>query len=200
MSSKAFDSRAKHAITRLRLKRLAGNDSFQRGEKYFTDAAVDLLTLEHDLVMARVKGTKRYRCKLWLVAGILEAECTCRAFYNKGFCKHLVAVGLACLVAKKSAWNSAGRLGAMPRRPQSRLKSSISIEHVREYLSKSVPGDLLEMLCVKVMSDSGLLSLFKLKILGEQTVPVRPSASREKRGTSNLVSSKEIRRRTGKLK
>ncbi len=81
------------------LRKLAGNASFQRGEDYFRHGAVTLLSVEPGRVLAAVAGTEEYRTELRLRRDGIAGSCSCRAFEDWGFCKHLVAVGLAANAA-----------------------------------------------------------------------------------------------------
>jgi uncharacterized Zn finger protein len=46
-------------------------------------------------VLAQVVGTEDYRTELRGQGGAIDGECSCRAFEDWGFCKHMVATGLA---------------------------------------------------------------------------------------------------------
>lgn len=77
------------------LRKLAGDKAFARGEAYLRDGQVELLSVELDSALARVVGTDIYRTRL-VGRGIkIAGECSCRAFEDFGFCKHMVAVALA---------------------------------------------------------------------------------------------------------
>lgn len=93
------------------LRELAGKEAFQRGEKYFRDGAVTLLGIERNRVSAEVAGTEDYRTELSLRGREVEGGCTCRAFEDWGFCKHMVATALA---ANASA-GDAGEVDAFSR-------------------------------------------------------------------------------------
>lgn len=81
------------------LRKLAGNGAFQRGEEYYRDGAVTLLSVEPSRVLAEVAGTEDYRTELSLQRSRIEGSCSCRAFEDWGFCKHMVAVALAANAA-----------------------------------------------------------------------------------------------------
>lgn len=77
------------------LREQAGAKVFARGEEYHRDGQVDLLSVERDRVLARVLGSEDYRTVLRRRGKKIEGECSCPAFRDWGFCKHMVATALA---------------------------------------------------------------------------------------------------------
>jgi tetratricopeptide (TPR) repeat protein len=77
------------------LRTQAGDKVFARGEEYHRDGQVDLLSVERDRVLARVMGSEDYRTVLTRHGKKIGGECSCPAFRDWGFCKHMVATGLA---------------------------------------------------------------------------------------------------------
>jgi hypothetical protein len=77
------------------LESLAGAKSFARGQEYLRAGAVQILAIEQDRVLAQVAGSDDYRTVLTGSGKRIRGECSCPAFGDYGFCKHLVAVGLA---------------------------------------------------------------------------------------------------------
>jgi uncharacterized Zn finger protein len=75
------------------LKRLAGG-AFVRGEAYHRDGRVEILAVEPRRVLAQVAGTEDYRVNLIGKGETIKGECTCPAFHDYGFCKHMVATAL----------------------------------------------------------------------------------------------------------
>src|SRR5580704_8777054 len=76
------------------LKRLAGG-AYVRGEAYHRDGRVEILAVEPRRVLAQVAGTEDYRVNLLGKGETIKGECTCPAFDDYGFCKHMVAAALA---------------------------------------------------------------------------------------------------------
>ena len=76
------------------LKRLAGA-AFARGEAYHRDGRVEILAIEPRRVLAQVAGTEDYRVNLLGKGETIKGECTCPAFDDYGFCKHMVATALS---------------------------------------------------------------------------------------------------------
>jgi tetratricopeptide (TPR) repeat protein len=82
-----------------RLQELAGDKVFARGEEYYDDGQVQILTIEPGRVLAQVAGSEDYRTELRGRGETIEGHCSCRAYSDWGFCKHMVAVGLAANAA-----------------------------------------------------------------------------------------------------
>ncbi|MGB3583749.1 MAG: SWIM zinc finger family protein [Roseiarcus sp.] len=93
------------------LKRVAGA-AFARGEAYHRDGRVELLAVGPERVLAEVSGTEDYRVRLVRKGETFGGECTCPAFEDFGFCKHMVATALA---ANQAAIESTPDTGAFGR-------------------------------------------------------------------------------------
>src|SRR5581483_7741414 len=109
------------------IRRQAGGKTFERGKKYFDDDSVEILSLEPKRVIALVAGTQDYRT---IVSGDedgIDGECSCPAFGDFGFCKHMVAAALAA----NDARNDDEVAGALPR--------------VREHLQAKSKDQLVDM-------------------------------------------------------
>ncbi|MDP3693071.1 SWIM zinc finger domain-containing protein [Bradyrhizobium sp.] len=76
------------------LRELAGGKVFERGRAYHRDGQVQILLIEPERVLAQVAGTEDYRTELRGRGGTIDGACSCRAFEDHGFCKHMVATGL----------------------------------------------------------------------------------------------------------
>ena len=76
------------------LRDLAGEKVFARGVDYHEDGQVEIVTLDRTRVLARVIGSEVYRCELVGMGKKFSGECSCPAFSDWGFCKHLVATAL----------------------------------------------------------------------------------------------------------
>ena len=77
------------------LRALAGDKVFARAEAYFRAGQVEILSIEPDRVLAQVAGTQDYRTVLTGARMEIDGECSCPAFGNWGFCKHMAATALA---------------------------------------------------------------------------------------------------------
>jgi len=76
------------------LRELAGAKVFVRGEAYYRDGQVEILTVEPGRVLAQVTGTEDYRTELKGNGKDIDGECSCPAWEDWGFCKHMVATAL----------------------------------------------------------------------------------------------------------
>jgi hypothetical protein len=95
------------------LRALAGGAVFGRGEDYARSGRVELLSDDGERVRARVLGTEVYRVALRGRGREFEGECSCPAFADHGFCKHLVATALAANAAGEDGEAVPDRIGAI---------------------------------------------------------------------------------------
>jgi hypothetical protein len=86
------------------LKELAGTAAFKRAHAYVRSGAVEITVLQETHVEAVVCGTDDYDVTLNLAEDAEHSMCTCPAFGEGAFCKHLVATAM---VARNSAYESA---------------------------------------------------------------------------------------------
>jgi uncharacterized Zn finger protein len=73
---------------------LAGQKVYERGVAYDNEGRVEIITATAGRISARVKGTEPYRTELSGGGGDISGSCTCMAFRDFGFCKHMVATAL----------------------------------------------------------------------------------------------------------
>ena len=107
------------------VRELAGGKTFARGEKYYADGSVEILSLSPKRVLAQVAGTEDYRTILIGRGAEIAGQCTCPAYADQGFCKHMVAAALAANGAPDGA----------------EAESVGSVARIRDYLkSKGVDG------------------------------------------------------------
>jgi uncharacterized Zn finger protein len=85
------------------LREIAGEKAYARGVSYFKDGCVELLDVNGKRVLARVKGSEIYRSELRGGGQTISGACSCPAFSDWGFCKHLVAVALTANALKPGA-------------------------------------------------------------------------------------------------
>jgi uncharacterized Zn finger protein len=81
------------------LRDRAGDKAFARGEDYFRSEQVQILIIEAGRVLAQVAGSEDYRTELRGRGRSIDGHCSCPAFADFGFCKHMVALGLAANAA-----------------------------------------------------------------------------------------------------
>lgn len=112
------------------LRRLAGQAVFQRGEDYHAEGLVTVLAVDPERVRAQVEGTETYRTELAGGGATIDGHCSCPAFADSGFCKHMVATALAV---------NAGDGGHDPEGPQ-------ALERIRGHLAKKGVDALVAMI------------------------------------------------------
>jgi tetratricopeptide (TPR) repeat protein len=133
------------------LRNLAGGKSFARGEDYYRDGQVAILSIEPERVRAQVAGTKDYRTVLVGRGRKIGGECSCPAFDDWGFCKHMVATALAANAAGSGAETDGD--GALVR--------------IRRHLKQQGTDALVEMIVAMAERDP---ALFRRLDLGAATV------------------------------
>ena len=136
------------------LRRMAGAQSFWRGEGYFADGRVRNLAEDRGTVAAEVRGTQVYRVALWAEEGGLEYSCSCPLGHDGVFCKHCVAVGLAWL----------GPAGAKSKKAAKREKPSVTMNDVRAWLEDRDKSRLVDMLMDQAMEDGRLRQRLVLEV------------------------------------
>jgi hypothetical protein len=77
------------------LHEIAGERVFARGSAYHEERQVEIVAIDRTRVRARVIGSEVYRSELVGAGKKFSGTCSCRAFAEWGFCKHLVATALA---------------------------------------------------------------------------------------------------------
>src|SRR3981081_3565108 len=128
------------------LRDLAGEKVFERGVDYHEDGHVEIVTFDRARVLARVVGSEVYRCELVGIGKKFSGECSCPAFSDGGFCKHLVATALAA--------NSLGS-GALE-------QVSSRFAKIREHLRARGVEGLVEMVVGLAERDPSLLKELEL--------------------------------------
>jgi uncharacterized Zn finger protein len=90
----AKQTKTKPVFDVAKLRKAAGNKVFERGEDYHADGSVDILTFSNSRVTAQVTGTQPYFVDLACNKGEPSGFCSCPAYVDQGFCKHMVATAL----------------------------------------------------------------------------------------------------------
>jgi uncharacterized Zn finger protein len=85
-----------------KIRALAGEVWFARGEAYYQQGRVAELSEYNGKLSAIVTGTEDYRVRLWTEDSDLNYSCTCPLGDDEQFCKHCVAAALAWLAPAKN--------------------------------------------------------------------------------------------------
>ena len=123
------------------LREFAGAKTFARGQPYHRSGQVEILLIEPQRVLAQVTGTDEYRTELTGRGDDFDGECSCPAFADRGFCKHLVATALA-----------ANELG-----DEEAEASGTSVSRIREHLRQKGVEALVELVLDLATRDPALL-------------------------------------------
>lgn len=124
------------------LRRRAGDTTYARGDAYHRGAKVRLLVVDSKRVIARVAGTEDYAVELIGRGNNIAGECSCPAFDDQDFCKHMVAVALAA--------NS------------TTAEEDTAFVPLRNYLLGQKPDALIELILEAAERDSVLLRKLEL--------------------------------------
>src|SRR5260370_39907119 len=128
------------------LRDVAGEKVFARGIAYHEDGHVEIVTFDRTRVLARVVGSEVYRCELVGAGKKFSGECSCPAFSDWGFCKHLVATALAANSLDSGALEEA----------------SSRFSKIREHLRAKGVEKLVEMVVGLAERDPSLLKELEL--------------------------------------
>lgn len=139
------------------LHQQAGAKVFARGEEYHRDGQVDLLSVEGNRVLAQVTGSEHYRIVLTRRGKEIGGECSCPAFRDRGFCKHMVATALA---ANEVADDERG-------------KGSSVLDRIRAHLKQKGVDALVEMVVELAERDTALLRKLDIAATGSSNRDVK---------------------------
>ncbi|RMF40876.1 MAG: acyltransferase [Alphaproteobacteria bacterium] len=121
------------------MRNLAGDKVFARGLSYYHGDAVELLGISDARVTATVAGTEDYRTVVTGQGNRIGGECSCPAFADWGFCKHMVATALAA--------NEAGATGGL----------DDGVARIRAHLKSKGIEALIDMILDLAEQDRALL-------------------------------------------
>ena len=142
-------------LTQARLRRATDDRSWERGMDYFEEGRAEILFDDEGVIKARVAGSQNYKVRLCVEGGKVCGQCSCPIGDEGVFCKHLVAVGLTYL--KEDAEDLDGKAPGNKAPSQSRSgRPHVTLEDVRQYLSRQDPARLVEMILRQVEDDDRL--------------------------------------------
>jgi uncharacterized protein DUF6880 len=167
MGNARMETRSSKAVPRAHfdvaaLRKLAAGKVFERGEDYHADGQVEILSLEPNRVLAQVTGSDDYRTVLTGRGKKIGGECSCPAFTDWGFCKHMVATALAANQALDDA--SAGNGAA--------VEAAGSLGRIRAHLKAKAVDSLVDMIVDLAERDPALfrkLDLAAATVQGDNT-------------------------------
>lgn len=159
-----------------KLRSLAGNRSYDRGEEYFEEGLVGRITAKDGAISAKVHGTHSYQVRLSIVRinGKLSVThaCSCPMGRDGDFCKHCVAVGLAWLEQRQETAEPDGAKSAGAR------NKSVNTKDIRKWLEALDPKVALDMLMAQVAADDRLRQEIVIRIAKENARGIDLSAYR----------------------
>lgn len=135
------------------LEALAGSRVFSRGQAYFREGRVQILSIDTARVKARVAGSQDYRVELTSRGATVGGTCTCPAFEDQVVCKHMVATALVAHEADP--------------------EEATGLTRIREYLEARPIGELVEIIMDRVERDPALLRRLEFASLALETDSAR---------------------------
>jgi uncharacterized Zn finger protein len=170
------------------LHELAGEKVFARGVAYHEDGRVEIVSIDNALVVARVIGSEVYHSQLVGTGKKFSGGCSCAAFFDWGFCKHLVATALA----------------ANDSHPVELEKATNRLTKMRDFLRAKGVEPLVEMIMGIAERDPGLLRDIELSATAatadDQTLFVQfKKAITEATRTHGFVDYREARAWAAKI-
>jgi len=118
------------------LRRMAGDQSFARGEDYFAGGRVRDVSVDGGSLEAFVVGTRKYRVQIWLEGGAIQHSCTCPMGEDGNFCKHCVAATMAYLANR----------GGQPKARSKPAEQGVKMQDVRTMLLQQDHESLVDMI------------------------------------------------------
>lgn len=128
------------------LRTRAGETVFARGVEYHRDDAVAIVAIDKARVVADVAGSEAYRVELTGRGTTIGGSCSCPAFSDRGFCKHMVATALAA--------NAGG--------DEAEREAEDRLARIREHLGAKTPDQLVAMVMELASRDRDLLQKLDL--------------------------------------
>ena len=134
-----------------RIRSLAGETWFARGQAYFQQGHVGELSEHNGKLDVIVTGTEDYRVRLGIEDNDLSYSCTCPLGDDEQFCKHCVAAALAWLATAKNE-------GGAPQRPRESHASDL-----HTFLEHQEKESLIRILLAEAENNSGLREQLQLE-------------------------------------
>ncbi|MFH1838373.1 MAG: SWIM zinc finger family protein [Candidatus Kuenenbacteria bacterium] len=137
-------------ITKHKLKQLAGDIIYARGEDYFKNKDVIKIWFEDDRILARVAGTRgEYKVEIEEQNNKLSWQCNCP--YDGSICKHVIAAGLEFFNKKDEIIKQAQQTNSQH-------------QNLKEKLLELDKKDLAELLINSLKTHSNWKNVFLKKV------------------------------------
>jgi uncharacterized Zn finger protein len=160
-----LSSDLKKLLTPLKLRQLAGAQTFERGSDYFAAGQVVSLAENAGKVTATVRGTHTYRVVLFAEANAIASECTCPMGAEGIFCRHCVAAALA--------WSANGK--DLSSQNDTSPTPAMTLDDARIWLSKQSKSDLVKTILDRAATDPRFRD--HLLLQAEKNSRIRPEHS-----------------------
>ena len=150
------------AFTHEKLRKLAGDRAYERGEVYARNGRVGEIAEDGGHLTASVTGDMRYRISLRVSAAKITYACTCPVGDDAASCKHCVALGLCWLDqgAGTGAATNRPRGESSPKRGASGKRRvaarPLTTKDVRAHLAALPTSTLVELVTQQAMEHDGL--------------------------------------------
>ena len=150
------------AMTREKLRKLAGDRAYERGDAYARNGHVGEIAEDGGHITASVTGEMRYRTSLWVSSSKITYSCTCPVGDDGVCCKHCVALGLRWLDerARSTRVSKDASTGTTALKATSGKKRAeprpLTMKDVRAYLAELPAESLVDLMMQQAMHDDGL--------------------------------------------
>ncbi len=84
-------------LRREHVKAFIAEPYFSRGENYFKDGQIKLISVSETVIKAKASGTRVYKVEANFNNNRIDGKCSCPAFEEFGPCKHLAATLLTLI-------------------------------------------------------------------------------------------------------
>lgn len=136
MAKKKANPGTEAGVSNAVLRRMAGDQNFNRGEDLFCHGHVLQFSEQRDGIVAQVRADRIYNPKLNIDDGMLDFSCDCSTGQQGVLCMHAVAAAFA--------WRKAGESGAKRTKKPAKLSITESVRHFLEASTEEMESLLLE--------------------------------------------------------
>lgn len=156
--------------------------SFERGEDYYAQGRWKNVVKEGEVYQAEVIGSHPYRQVIDLSGSQPELTCTC-PYQSGGYCKHLVAVGLAIL---------AGRYQEKLTTQPSSVDSSVSPAEIKASLAQATQGQKTGFLVQALRKQPELQHAWLRYLAGTETPILRVDLNRVQKAVTDALGQIDL--------